>query len=84
MQTWPILGHYTGIKFGEVHNLLLSRLLFKKKHLKNKIYRTKFTFCFIWVSNLVYYIKGRTQIAGFENRVLRKFEPEKDEVTGGW
>jgi hypothetical protein len=40
---------------------------------------------FVWVRNLVSYIKGETDGRVCENKLLRRiFGPKSNEVTGGW
>ena len=41
--------------------------------------------CCMWVRNVVFHIKGRTQADGDGEKVERKIMgPEREEVTGGW
>jgi hypothetical protein len=42
-----------------------------------------FSYCFVWVSNLVATLREERRLRVFENRVLI-FGPRRDEVTGEW
>jgi len=60
--TFPL--YFSKIHFNIILPLCLglSSIL---KHLKIKIYETKFAYCFVWVWNLVSHIEGRIQIGGW-------------------
>jgi hypothetical protein len=69
--------------YSSVQNLLSSRLL--SKNVKIRIQKTIILpvvlyGCETWSLTL----REEHRLRVFENRVLRIFEPKRDEVTGGW
>jgi hypothetical protein len=52
-----------------------------KKSKNDNIQDSNFACDFVWVRNLVFDTKGGTWA---EDKVLRRFGPKRDEVTGGW